>query len=75
VTSKYLPGDRVGGLFLFLFLFLFCFCFFQDRVSLYRPGCPGTNFVDQAGLCLPSAGIKDMCHHLLARVGGLILKT
>jgi hypothetical protein len=34
---------------------LFCFClfvcfFFQDRVSLYSPGCPGAHFVDQAGL-------------------------
>jgi hypothetical protein len=33
-----------------------CFCFvcclfvFRDRVSLYIPGCPGTHFVDQAGL-------------------------
>jgi hypothetical protein len=26
-------------------------CFvFQDRVSLYSPGCPGTHFVNQAGL-------------------------
>jgi hypothetical protein len=23
---------------------------FRDRVSLYSPGCPGTHFVDQAGL-------------------------
>jgi hypothetical protein len=23
---------------------------FLDRVSLYSPGCPGTHFVDQAGL-------------------------
>jgi hypothetical protein len=23
---------------------------FQDRVSLGSPGCPGTHFVDQAGL-------------------------
>jgi hypothetical protein len=23
---------------------------FQDRVSLYSPGCPVTHFVDQAGL-------------------------
>jgi hypothetical protein len=30
-------------------LFLFCFVF-RDRVSLYTPGCPGTHFVDQAGL-------------------------
>jgi hypothetical protein len=34
-----------------LFLFLFCFVFvFRDRVSLDGPGCPGTHFVDQAGL-------------------------
>jgi hypothetical protein len=26
--------------------------FFQDRVSLYSPGCPGTHSVDQAGLKL-----------------------
>jgi hypothetical protein len=26
------------------------FLVFQDRVSLYSPGCPGTHFVDQAGL-------------------------
>jgi hypothetical protein len=32
-----------------LFLVLFCFVF-RDRVSLYSPGCPGTHFVDQAGL-------------------------
>jgi hypothetical protein len=33
-----------------LFLFV-CFCFvFRDRVSLRIPGCPGTHFVDQAGL-------------------------
>ena len=23
---------------------------FQDRVSLFSPGCPGTHFVDQASL-------------------------
>jgi hypothetical protein len=26
------------------------FFFSRDRVSLYSPGCPGTHFVDQAGL-------------------------
>jgi hypothetical protein len=49
---------------------LFCFVF-QDRVSLYSPGCPGTHSVGQAGLelqksaclCLPSAGIKGVRHH------------
>jgi hypothetical protein len=38
-----------------LFFFLFCFVFFlvfRDRVSLYSPGCPGTHFIDQAGLQL-----------------------
>jgi hypothetical protein len=24
--------------------------FFRDRVSLCSPGCPGTHFVEQAGL-------------------------
>jgi hypothetical protein len=28
---------------------LFCFVF-RDRVSLCSPDCPGTHFVDQAGL-------------------------
>jgi hypothetical protein len=42
---------------IFLFVcFLFCFvlfCFvFQDRVYLCSSGCPGTHFVDQAGLKL-----------------------
>jgi hypothetical protein len=35
----------------FVCLFLvFLFLFFRDRVSLCNPGCPGTHFVDQAGL-------------------------
>jgi hypothetical protein len=34
----------------FLFVFLFFVFVFQDRVSLYSPGCPRTHFVDQAGL-------------------------
>jgi hypothetical protein len=55
-----LLGSRQVIAFLFLFLFfsffvcfvLFCVLFFcfQDSVSLYSPGCPGTHFVDQAGL-------------------------
>jgi hypothetical protein len=28
----------------------FFFSVFQDRVSMYSPGCPGTHFVDQDGL-------------------------
>ena len=27
-----------------------CVCVFRDSLSLYSPGCPGTHFVDQAGL-------------------------
>jgi hypothetical protein len=34
----------------FVCLFVCLFVCFQDRVSLYSPGCPGTHFVDQAGL-------------------------
>jgi hypothetical protein len=47
--------------FVCLVLVLFCFCF-QDRVSLYSPGCPGTQFVDQAGLKLrnPPASASQM---------------
>jgi hypothetical protein len=35
------------GFWSFCFIFVFVF---GDRVSLYSPGCPGTHFVDQAGL-------------------------
>jgi hypothetical protein len=36
-------GERYSFLF-------FVFLVFRDRVSLCSPGCPGTHFVDQAGL-------------------------
>jgi hypothetical protein len=42
---------------------LFCFVlFFRDRVSLYSPGCPGTQSVAQAGLELrnPSASASQV---------------
>jgi hypothetical protein len=51
------------------YFFIFLFLVFRDRVSLCSPGCPGTHFVDQAGLELgnppasASAGIKGMHHH------------
>jgi hypothetical protein len=41
-------------LFFFLF-FIYLFLIFQDRVSLYSPGCPGTHFEDQTGLRNPTA--------------------
>jgi hypothetical protein len=43
-------GVCVLKLFWFLFSYSFFFLVFRDRVSLYSPGCPGTHFVDQAGL-------------------------
>jgi hypothetical protein len=53
--------------FRFIFSKGFSIFFFRDRVSLYSPGCPGTHFVDQAGLELrnppASAGIKSVHHH------------
>jgi hypothetical protein len=36
--------------YLFIYLFIYLFLVFRDRVSLCSPGCPGTHFVDQAGL-------------------------
>jgi hypothetical protein len=41
--------DPTGFVCLFVCLFFVLFCF-RDRVSLYSSGCPGTHFVDQAGL-------------------------
>jgi hypothetical protein len=55
---------RFVGFFLFCFV-LFCFVLFffgfgfRDRVSLYSPGCPGTGFVDQAGLELRNLPDSD----------------
>jgi hypothetical protein len=40
----------IGNFLVFLFVCLFVCFVFRDRVSLYSPGCPGTHFVDQAGL-------------------------
>jgi hypothetical protein len=39
---------------LFVCLVLVLVLSFRDRVSLCSPGCPGTHFVDQAGLKLRS---------------------
>jgi hypothetical protein len=47
-----IPGNKVKERKMgrkLLFLLLFCFVF-RDGVSLCSPGCPGTHFVDQAGL-------------------------
>jgi hypothetical protein len=55
--------QNIVVLFIYLFYFiLFYFIFFRDRVSLCSPGCPGTHFVDQAGLELrnPSASTSQV---------------
>jgi hypothetical protein len=72
-SSDVTRGSNHSFLFVSLGLFFGFVCLFvsRDRVSLYSPGCPGTHFVDQAGLetqkssclCLPSAGIKGVRHH------------
>jgi hypothetical protein len=52
-TKKEIPPAMLFSFLFFSFLFfsfLFFSFFFPDRVSLYSPGCPGTHFVDQAGL-------------------------
>jgi hypothetical protein len=36
----------------------FSFLFFLDSVSVYSPGCPGTHFVDQAGLELRNPAVS-----------------
>jgi hypothetical protein len=56
---------------------------FRDRVSLYIPGCPGTHFVDQAGLELrnPAAsasasqvlGVKACATTAQLKYGGLMM--
>ena len=43
----------LGHTIYFILFYLFnLFMIFRDRASLYSPGCPGTHFVDQAGLKL-----------------------
>jgi hypothetical protein len=62
-----------------ILFYLFFFLVFRDRVSLYSPGCPGTHFVDQAGLELrnppasASAGIKGRRHHAWLKILFLFL--
>jgi hypothetical protein len=45
-----LPDPNLVVLTLFFFVVCLFLFVFQDRVSLYSPGCPGTHFVDQDGL-------------------------
>jgi hypothetical protein len=49
---------------------------FRDRVSLYSPGCPGTHFVDQAGLELrnpPASASQVLGLKVCATTPGLFI--
>ena len=54
----------------------FFFLVLRGRVSLYSPGCPGTHFVDQAGLELKNspasacATLPGMRSHLIVDLRG-----
>jgi hypothetical protein len=50
--SLLLPSRLMFCFTFFFFFFFFFFLVSRDRVSLYSPDCPGTHFVDQAGLKL-----------------------
>jgi hypothetical protein len=51
IPSSLCFSPFVLGSLSFLWVLLFvCFVFFRDRISLCSSGCPGTHFVDQAGL-------------------------
>lgn len=48
-----------------------CVCALH-MASLCSPGWPGICSIDQAGLCLPSSGIKSVLHYHLAQVISLV---
>jgi hypothetical protein len=56
-TSK-LDACTLYLFYLFLFFLFFFTFFFQDRVSLYSLGCPGTHSVDQAGFELTNPSVS-----------------
>jgi hypothetical protein len=51
------------------------FGFFQDRVSLYSPGCPGTHSVDLAGLELrnPPASASGVENRVLSKLSKFLI--
>jgi hypothetical protein len=74
----FLPAILKDGkelVFGFFFVCLFVLVF-QDRVSLCSPGCPGTHFVDQAGLelrNLPASASRVLELKACATTSGLFL--
>jgi hypothetical protein len=49
-TLRLLKNGEDGRFHYMFFCLFVCLNGFWDKVSLYSPGCPGTHFVDQAGL-------------------------
>jgi hypothetical protein len=45
-----IPVSKQNQMKIFILFYFILFLVFPDRVSLCRPGCPGTHFVDQADL-------------------------
>ena len=75
IASGEMSGVIIIGLPLYVFVCLFV-CLFGDRVSLYRPGCPGTHFVDQAGLKLrnePASASQGLGLKACATTPGMVL--
>ena len=80
--KKKKKGTGLGGQFqeckltvFFVFLFFVFFLLFRDRVSLVALAVLELTLQTRLGLnseiclpCLPSAGIKGMCHHCLAKL-------
>jgi hypothetical protein len=57
----------------YLFIYLFIYLVFRDTVSLCSPGCPGTHFVDQAGLKLRNSPASASASLPLCLSGSLAL--
>jgi hypothetical protein len=57
--SHLIRAPRLSTLLKCIGISFFLFFFFpRDRVSLSSPGCPGTHFVDQAGLELRNSPVS-----------------
>jgi hypothetical protein len=57
---------------LLLLFFFFFFFGFQNRVSQCSPGCPGTHYIDQAGLELR---FSHLCFSTSSGIKGLLPST
>jgi hypothetical protein len=63
LSSTVYPEAWLPNIPAILLLFFYLCLVFHDRVWLWSSGCPSSHSVDQAGLCLLSAGIKCVCQY------------